>query len=389
MSCNAHLCQCCMMAMQVFDLFFTHCQSSFLSTTPFPLNPIQTQAHTILPISKSTSDCAILPSTVAVDENVTPVTPPAVKLSPTHATTYYYYPKRLIASDPLSPAFEYVTVTRARHHHSTPSTPALSTATTAYTPSPPPTPTITMARGAPRVDFAKEVKSRRPPREDEVSVMRHFSGHVSRCSRCDDPYQAWKHGDTLCNRGQELARDVLTYIYSKDGKPFSVIDRDYNDERTEIEVPADCEVVKRLVKALDQGFSVRKRQKPVVTHEKVDRQPSSPYREHRESPPKVQRPREERREERRQERREERPREGRYREGDHDVIIIAPSSSRNERKDRPASYRDDHDRSERRRTVYEEKKGSYYVKDEEEKKQRQRYEMEPIIIVAQPRRVRR
>ena len=72
--------------------------------------------------------------------------------------------------------------------------------------------------------------------------MRTYARHASRCPKRADPYYVWKTDGELCDRG---ARKVAEYIYSKSGRPHSVIDKDSRGERNEIEVPVDCEVILR------------------------------------------------------------------------------------------------------------------------------------------------
>lgn len=238
-----------------------------------------------------------------------------------------------------------------------------------------------MARGATAqrvVGFATEVNSIRPPRDDEHSVMEHFARHASKCSICKDPYTSYRQDIPLCDRGNALARDVAKYIYSKGGKPFSVIDR-RNDDRVQIEIPYGCEVISSLVKAFDRGMSLRAPRPVVVTptvgRERLERaeRPSSYYSS--------------RTERRKEYPVEHQPRERHYRQNDVDMVEIIPSSARRERREQV--YRDRVDeryRPERRtRPVsFMERRGSLYQRDEQEKKQRQRYEEQPIVIVAEP-----
>lgn len=265
-------------------------------------------------------------------------------MSPQRTITYYYYPK----SNVLSQAYEYVSVPRDSQSP-TPSTPALSNATT-RTNTPVSTPTLTMARPTTqRVGFASQVRTCRPPRDDELSVMRKFARHAEHCRQCKDPYRVWKEDGQLCDRGHGYARDVAKYIYSKGGRPCSIVDKESRDERNEIEVPVDCEVIRNLVKAFDRGLNLKT--KPVVSHDRnyyvSDRKEQSNH--DRES---------------------------------SRVVYVVPSDSRS-RHERERYHSDD--KSVRRQSTVDNKKGSLYYQDEADKKSRRRYD-EPVIIIAEPRR---
>lgn len=235
--------------------------------------------------------------------------------------------------------------------------------------------------GAP-VSPATPVISIRGPREDEYSVMIYFARHADRCDICADPYSAYKRGVPLCDQGYNLARDVAKYIYAKGGKPFSVIDRQRGD-RFQVTVPAECEVINSLVKAFDRGMTVNnppKRPKPILVNhdserrekvERVERAERSPTYVYTTKPYVHEEPRRER----------ERPYRG------VNVVEIVPNSSRRDRKDR--SYRtEERYRSERkeRPVSYYESRGSLYERDEEERSRLRRYQEQPIVIVADPRR---
>jgi hypothetical protein len=76
------------------------------------------------------------------------------------------------------------------------------------------------------------------------------------------------NGGTLCDCGYAYARDVAQYTYSKDGKAYSVIDRDASDLRAQIEIPPQCDAVRGLSRAVDKGLSVRSQTlRPVVTYD--------------------------------------------------------------------------------------------------------------------------
>ncbi|EXJ95446.1 hypothetical protein A1O1_00568 [Capronia coronata CBS 617.96] len=241
-----------------------------------------------------------------------------------------------------------------------------------------------MARGATSqrvVGFATEVNSIRPARDEEYSVMAHFAKHASRCSICKDPYLAYRKDIPLCHKGKALARDVAKYVYSKGGKPFSVVDR-WGGDRVQIEIPVGFEVISNLVKAFEQ----RNPRPVVVTHAVDSERPERVARPER--PSSYHSPQTERR---REYPIEDHPRERRYRQDDVDMVEIIPASARRERRERVHHDQvNDRSRPERqtRPVSYMERRGSLYHRDEIEKEQRQRYEEQPIVIVAEPPRRR-
>ncbi|KIX06017.1 uncharacterized protein Z518_03991 [Rhinocladiella mackenziei CBS 650.93] len=263
-----------------------------------------------------------------------------------------------------------------------------------------------MARGVTtqRVEFAKEVTSIRPPRDDELWVMTQFARHAAKCDDCRDPYGAFKQDRLLCDKGNALARDVANYLYSKGDKPFSVINKK-EGERMQVEVPADCKVIESLVKAFGRGLVLRvpkpvKPAAPVVLMPKVDKHDQYERVEKIEKYDRPayypSRPDQDVKVYRKKEYHvDDRPRERRYREGDVDMVEIVPVSARRERKEKVyygnrVEERPRYERKERPKSVsYPERKGSLYERDEEEQRRRQRYEEQPIVIVSGPRHYRR
>ena len=190
------------------------------------------------------SPLAVFPSTPP-----TTIIPAAVKLSPIHTTTYYYYPSASARS--IGPRYQYY-ITPAR------------------------TPAKMPGRVVEFVPASNTIC--RPARDDERDVMQRFAAHASHCPRCKDPYRVYIEGGTLCERGHAHARDVAQYVYSKAGKAYSVIDRSATDARVQIEIPAKCDAIRGLLKAVDHGLKVRgPASRPVVTHDRTyhvpDRRP--------------------------------------------------------------------------------------------------------------------
>lgn len=157
-----------------------------------------------------------------------------------------------------------------------------------------------------------------------------------KCKYCYDPVAVWRKGGELCDRGRSYAIDVAKYIYSKGGRPHSVIDKQAFGQRTEIEIPFEYEAVRSLVKAFDKGLQLTSA-RPVISQDT------------------------------------------RYYVEPRDDGYYELSNSRRER------YHDDSRR--RPRTVYfdDAYHGSLYLADQQARKSRSRYNDEPIIIMANPR----
>ncbi|KAL4920832.1 hypothetical protein BDW62DRAFT_176319 [Aspergillus aurantiobrunneus] len=104
--------------------------------------------------------------------------------------------------------------------------------------------------------------------EDEQYVMMAFEGHADHCTQCNDPLQAREEDRSLCERGNQYARDVNAYLYSKNGKAYSVVDREHN-QPTLVKIPRDCSATRALLLAIEDGLDVQRKQKthkPVVDH---------------------------------------------------------------------------------------------------------------------------
>ncbi|BAE57111.1 unnamed protein product [Aspergillus oryzae RIB40] len=85
---------------------------------------------------------------------------------------------------------------------------------------------------------------------DEEYVMVAFERHASHCTRCADPLRARKDDRSLCERGHQYAVDVADYLYSKNGKSYSTLDRERN-QPTLVKIPRDCRAVRALLLAIE------------------------------------------------------------------------------------------------------------------------------------------
>ncbi|KAL8940616.1 MAG: hypothetical protein Q9216_002729 [Gyalolechia sp. 2 TL-2023] len=113
-----------------------------------------------------------------------------------------------------------------------------------------------------QVDFAPIPAYSRLPRDDELYVMKAFARHASHCPTCARPYEVHRQGGTLCSKGHQRALDVAQYVYYKGGQSFSAVDRDGNN-RVQVEIPANCEAVRSLLRAMERGLRLRRKVQPV------------------------------------------------------------------------------------------------------------------------------
>lgn len=98
----------------------------------------------------------------------------------------------------------------------------------------------------------------RLPHDDEAYVMKAFARHAAHCNTCAHPYEVHKQGGTLCTKGHQRALDVAKYLYSKGDRTFSIVDLESNI-RTRVEIPAGCDAVRGLLKAMERGLALRRR----------------------------------------------------------------------------------------------------------------------------------
>lgn len=101
--------------------------------------------------------------------------------------------------------------------------------------------------------------------DDETFVLSEFEGHASKCARCVDPLDAFRESRPLCNRGHQYAIDVANYVFSKNGKAYSAVARD-NDQQVLIRIPRGFKSSRRLLLAIEEGLRLR-RNKPVISYD--------------------------------------------------------------------------------------------------------------------------
>ncbi|KAI1907270.1 hypothetical protein LOZ53_005439 [Ophidiomyces ophidiicola] len=104
-----------------------------------------------------------------------------------------------------------------------------------------------------------------PPRDDEFHVMERFANHAVNCSQCARPYATIRQGEALCPRGARHVSTMAQYIYSFDGKAYSLMARKMGTVQ-EIAIPPSLAIVADLMRALQHGLNVKKAQAAVIVH---------------------------------------------------------------------------------------------------------------------------
>ncbi|GAB1202869.1 hypothetical protein BDV32DRAFT_118540 [Aspergillus pseudonomiae] len=113
------------------------------------------------------------------------------------------------------------------------------------------------------IDVVDPVLPVRELEADEEYVMVAFERHASHCTRCADPLGARKEDRSLCERGHQYAVDVADYLYSKNGKSFSTLDRERN-QPTLVKIPRDCRAVRALLLAIEDGLRLNRKEQGAV-----------------------------------------------------------------------------------------------------------------------------
>ncbi|KAJ5362144.1 hypothetical protein N7541_002988 [Penicillium brevicompactum] len=110
-------------------------------------------------------------------------------------------------------------------------------------------------------------------RDDEKLVVNNFERHASHCNSCFDPLKTHKAKGSLCNRGTAYAKDLTSYVFSRNGKYYSAVDFE-SGKSTRVNVPNEALSVRSLLVAIEHGL--RTRQGPVVVQPVQPVQPTAP-----------------------------------------------------------------------------------------------------------------
>jgi hypothetical protein len=153
-------------------------------------------------------------------------------------------------------------------------------------------PTVVVTKEAPalkkeRVAFLSDPVSSisRPANVEESWACYEFECHARRCGICHKPYEVYKAGEQLCERGHRLAQDVAVYLYNQDGDTVSTKKEDHQTVR--VEIPTGYDEVRDLLRAVERSLRHRHRE-PFITTEKSNH--VAPKKEHRSTPVKVEQP---------------------------------------------------------------------------------------------------
>lgn len=106
--------------------------------------------------------------------------------------------------------------------------------------------------------------------DDETFVLSEYEGHASKCSRCVDALDTFREGRSLCERGLQYASDVANYVFSKDGKAFSAVDKERHEVML-VRIPRGFKASRRLLLAIEEGLRLhnhrREQQQPVISYD--------------------------------------------------------------------------------------------------------------------------
>lgn len=123
------------------------------------------------------------------------------------------------------------------------------------------------------IDIVNPANMARNLRDDEKLVVNNFERHASHCNSCFDPLKTHKANGSLCNRGSAYAKDLTSYVFSRNGKYYSSVDFE-SGKSTRVNVPNDALSVRSLLVAIEHGL--RTRQGPVVVQPVQPVQPTAP-----------------------------------------------------------------------------------------------------------------
>ena len=119
----------------------------------------------------------------------------------------------------------------------------------------------------------------RPVNNTESWALYNFEMHARKCVYCHDPYEVHRNHDQLCEHGHRLAQDVASYIYNKEGKPFSTKEED--NKIVQVEIPSGYGEVSSLLRAVERSLRHRSR-RPFVSMDRsyhvAPRTPALPQR---------------------------------------------------------------------------------------------------------------
>ncbi len=99
----------------------------------------------------------------------------------------------------------------------------------------------------------------REPYDDEQYVMTAYERHSNRCTQCVSHLNMSRRGPTLCRRGYKYARDVAGYLFSLNGKHFSVVASE-SGRLIQVKTPHNAFAVRSLLAAIEAGLPLYPRE---------------------------------------------------------------------------------------------------------------------------------
>ncbi|WEW58155.1 hypothetical protein PRK78_003622 [Emydomyces testavorans] len=106
----------------------------------------------------------------------------------------------------------------------------------------------------------------RPPCDDEFYVMERYAAHAAHCAPCAQPYTTIRSGKSLCPRGARHVNNMAQYVYSRDGKAYSVLAKN-SGHIHQIDIPPRFEAVTELMRAFGHGQKIKAARPQVVVHD--------------------------------------------------------------------------------------------------------------------------
>lgn len=103
----------------------------------------------------------------------------------------------------------------------------------------------------------------RPLISSEAMAIYNFEEHAQRCSSCYRPYEVYRNGGQLCERGHSLAQSVASQLYKdRGGIVYSTAKEDHR--LINVEIPRGFEHGLQLLRAIERSLRHRRR-KPFVS----------------------------------------------------------------------------------------------------------------------------
>lgn len=107
----------------------------------------------------------------------------------------------------------------------------------------------------------------RPLTSVEAWSLYHFEIHARECKECYGPLEVHQRGKRLCDAGDALARDVVRYIYYRNGEIYSKTSNDHKLVR--VELRPNYTQTCGLLRAVDRATRSAVRSAPIISFDAV------------------------------------------------------------------------------------------------------------------------